>query len=51
MAAHADDLIAVLDHAGAGDALVVGHSMGGFAAVVAADRHPGRVRSGSGTWS
>ena len=45
MAAHADDLLAVLDHAGAADALVVGHSMGGFAAVVAADRHPHRVRS------
>ena len=44
MAAHADDLMAVLDHAGVADALVVGHSMGGFAAVVAAGRHPGRVR-------
>jgi lipase len=43
MAAHADDLIAVLDHAGVGQALVAGHSMGGFAAVVAADRHPERV--------
>lgn len=44
MAAHADDLMAVLDHVGAADALVVGHSMGGFAAVVAAGRYPGRVR-------
>jgi lipase len=44
MATHADDLIAVLDHAGADQALVLGHSMGGFVAVVAADRHPGRVR-------
>ena len=44
MARHADDLVAVLDHAGAEDALAVGHSMGGFVAVVAADRHPGRFR-------
>ena len=44
MARHADDLVAVLDHAGAADALAVGHSMGGFVAVVAADRHPGRFR-------
>ena len=45
MAAHADDLVAVLDHADAADALFLGHSMGGFAAVVAADRHPRRVRN------
>lgn len=44
MAAHAADLVAVLDHVGAADATVVGHSMGGFVAVVAADLHPGRVR-------
>ena len=44
MARHADDLVAVLDHAGAADALTVGHSMGGFVAVVTADRHPGRFR-------
>ena len=44
MARHADDLMAVLDHAGAADALTVGHSMGGFVAVVAADRHPRRFR-------
>ena len=43
MAAHADDLVAVLDHCLVQRALVVGHSMGGFAAVVAADRHPDRV--------
>ena len=49
MAAHADDLMAVLDHAGAADALVVGHSMGGFAAVVAA----AGILAGSGisSWS
>ena len=44
MARHADDLMAVLDDASAEDALAVGHSMGGFVAVVAADRHPGRFR-------
>lgn len=44
MAAHADDLVTVLDHVGAADALVVGHSMGAFVAVVAASRHPRRVR-------
>jgi lipase len=43
MAAHADDLVAVLDHAGVQRATVVGHSMGGFVAVVAAHRHPQRV--------
>jgi lipase len=43
MPEHADDLIAVLDHLGVESAAVVGHSMGGFVAVVAADRHPERV--------
>jgi lipase len=45
MAAHADDLVAVLDHLGVARApIIVGHSMGGFVAVVAADRHPDRLR-------
>ena len=43
MAAHADDLVAVLDHFGIGRALLLGHSMGAFVAVVAADRHRDRV--------
>lgn len=43
MAAHADDLVAVLDHAGLQRATIVGHSMGGFVAVVTAHRHPERV--------
>ena len=43
MPEHADDLVAVLDHLGVDSATVVGHSMGGFVAVVAADRHPDRV--------
>lgn len=45
MAAHADDLAAVLDFLGVERATLVGHSMGGFAALVCADRHPDRVRS------
>ncbi len=43
MAAHADDLIAVLDHLGIDDALIAGHSMGGFVAVKAALLHPDRI--------
>ena len=44
MARHADDVIAVLDHAGIAEATMVGHSMGGFVAVTAAARHPDRIR-------
>jgi pimeloyl-ACP methyl ester carboxylesterase len=44
MRAHADDLVAVLDHLGIDDVLLLGHSMGGFVAVVTAHRHRGRVR-------
>ncbi len=43
MAAHADDFARVLDERGWDRALVVGHSMGGFASMVLADRHPDRV--------
>jgi lipase len=43
MATHAADLVAVLDHAGVQRATIVGHSMGGFVAVVTAHRHPQRV--------
>jgi pimeloyl-ACP methyl ester carboxylesterase len=43
MAAHADDLVAILDHLGIVDPVpVVGHSMGGWVAAVAADRYPDR---------
>jgi lipase len=42
MASHADDLLAILDHVGAAAAVALGHSMGGFVAAVAADRHPER---------
>ena len=44
MRAHADDVVAVLDHLGIDDVLLLGHSMGGFVAVVTAHRHPARVR-------
>jgi len=43
IAAHGDDLIAVLDHLGIDRAPIVGHSMGGFVAAAAAERHPGRA--------
>ena len=45
MAAHADDVAAAVEAlAGGGPVDVVGHSMGGFVAVVLAHRHPGLVR-------
>jgi lipase len=43
MRAHADDVVAALDHAGVEQALVLGWSMGGFVSVVAAHRYPDRV--------
>jgi lipase len=43
MAVHAADCVAILDALGVGDALVAGHSMGGYAALVLADRYPDRV--------
>lgn len=43
MAAHADDLVAVLDHHGVDRAVVVGHSMGGFVAAELNRRYPDRV--------
>ncbi|MEW2517222.1 alpha/beta fold hydrolase [Actinacidiphila alni] len=42
MARHADDMLAVLGHFGVGRAVLAGHSMGGYAACVAARRDPGR---------
>jgi pimeloyl-ACP methyl ester carboxylesterase len=44
MAAHADDLVAVMDHLAIDSAVVVGHSMGGFVATVLAVNHPQRVK-------
>lgn len=40
---HAVDCVAVLDALGVSSAVVTGHSMGGFVALVLADRYPGRV--------
>jgi pimeloyl-ACP methyl ester carboxylesterase len=45
MPQHADDLAAVLEHLGIERALVLGHSMGAFASLVLANRHPDRVSS------
>lgn len=43
MVAHADDVAAVLDATDVPSATVLGHSMGAFAALVAAHRHGSRV--------
>lgn len=43
MAQHADDLALLLDAVGVESATVVGHSMGAFASVMFAHRHPERV--------
>lgn len=43
MAAHVADLIAVLDHAGAASAVLVGHSMGAYVVERVAAEHPERV--------
>ncbi|RKR30258.1 alpha/beta fold hydrolase [Arthrobacter oryzae] len=45
MAAHAEDLAALLDAASAGPVVVLGHSMGAFAALVLAHAHPHLVSS------
>lgn len=45
MPQHADDLAAVLDALGVDSAVVVGHSMGAFASLVLANRHPSKVES------
>lgn len=44
MAAHADDMAALIAATGGGPVAVAGHSMGGFIALVLADRHPELVR-------
>ena len=41
---HADDAVRVLDHVGAEDVVVVGHSMGGFVGAILAMHYPERVR-------
>lgn len=45
MKAHADDMVAVLDHLDIDRAVVVGHSMGGYVAAVLAMYYPERVSS------
>lgn len=45
MSAHAEDMVRALDAAGVERAVVVGHSMGAFVALVMADRYPDRVSS------
>jgi pimeloyl-ACP methyl ester carboxylesterase len=42
---HADDLAAVLDATGTQQAVVAGHSMGGFVALSLAERHAPRVKA------
>jgi pimeloyl-ACP methyl ester carboxylesterase len=44
MSTHADDVVRIMDHLSLENATVLGHSMGGFVALVTADRHPDRVR-------
>lgn len=44
LATHADDLVRLLDAAAIEKAVVVGHSMGGFAGLRFAQRHPARVQ-------
>ncbi len=43
LAAHSDDVVALLDHLAIERTVVVGHSMGGFVAAAIAERHPARV--------
>jgi len=43
--AHADDLVALLDHLEVERATILGHSMGAWVAAYAAAAHPDRVRS------
>jgi len=43
--AHARDVVRVLDHLGLRDAVICGHSMGGFVALQTALSHPERVRA------
>ncbi|MDG9703012.1 alpha/beta fold hydrolase [Streptomyces sp. DH37] len=43
LAAHAEDVIALLDHLGRERTVLVGHSMGAFVAALTAARHPDRI--------
>ncbi len=44
-AAHGTDLVTVLDHLGAEQAVLAGHSMGGFVVAAAAEHHGDRVEA------
>lgn len=44
LARHVEDLAALLDHYGAPEAVLVGHSLGAYIGLEFAARHPGRVR-------
>jgi pimeloyl-ACP methyl ester carboxylesterase len=44
MTAHADDIVAVLDHIGCERAVLAGHSMGGWVVTTTATRYPERVK-------
>jgi lipase len=43
--AHARDVVRILDHLGLRDAVICGHSMGGFVALMTALSYPDRVRA------
>ena len=45
LAAHAGDVVRILDHLDADDAVLAGHSMGAFVALKTALMHPDRVRA------
>jgi lipase len=45
LGAHASDVVRVLDHLGLQDAVICGHSMGGFVALQTALSYPERVRT------
>jgi pimeloyl-ACP methyl ester carboxylesterase len=45
VAAHVQDMLAVLDHFGCADAVLVGHSLGAYVATALAVAHPERVRA------
>src|SRR3712207_28519 len=45
LAAHADDVVRVIDHLGLEDAVIAGHSMGAFVALKLAIDHPDRARA------
>ena len=51
MAAHAEDLVALLDHTGSSRAVVAGHSMGGYVVARLAAEAPGRLSAAVLLWA